>query len=120
MDELKLGVVDGKFADIVWKHAPITTGDLVKYCAEQLNWKRPTTYSALRKFCENGMFKLENHIVTVIITKEQLHGMQSAKFVNEVFNGSLPTFIAAFMKHKPLSQAEIDKIQTMIDTAREE
>ncbi len=120
MNNLKLGVVDAKFADIVWNNAPITTGELVKQCAEKLNWKRPTTYSALRKFCENGIFKMENSTVTVLITRDQLHGMQSAKFVDEVFDGSLPTFIAAFMNHKALSQEEIDKIQEMINNAREE
>lgn len=93
MNELKLGAVDEKFADIVWSSAPISTGELVKRCAAQLNWKRPTVYSALRKFCDNGIFKTEDSTVTVLITKEQLHGMQSAKFVDEVFGGSLPALI---------------------------
>ena len=52
MNELKLGAVDARFADIVWESSPMSTGELVKRCAEELNWKRPTVYSALRKFCE--------------------------------------------------------------------
>ncbi len=69
MNELKLGAVDEKFADIVWSNAPISTGELVKRCAAQLNWKRPTVYSALRKFCDNGIFKTEDSTVTVLITR---------------------------------------------------
>lgn len=30
MNELKLGAVDARFADIVWSNAPISTGELVK------------------------------------------------------------------------------------------
>ena len=110
MNELKLGAVDEKFADIVWNNAPISTGELVKRCA---------VYSALRKFCDNGIFKTEDSTVTVLITKEQLHGMQSAKFVDEVFGGSLPAFIAAFSSRKKLTDKEIDIIRRMIDEAKE-
>ena len=120
MNELKLGVVDGRFADIVWNNAPITTSELVKRCTAELNWKRPTTYSALRKFCDNGIFKMENSVVMVLVTKDELHGMQSARFVDDVFDGSLPALIAAFTNHKKLTMAEIDEIQQMIDSAREE
>lgn len=120
MNELKLGVVDGRFANIVWANAPITTRELVKRCAAELNWKRPTTYSALRKFCENGIFRMENSIVTVVVSKDELHGMQSARFVDDVFDGSLPALFAAFTNHKKLTAEEIDEIQQMIDSAREE
>ncbi len=119
MNELKLGAVDARFADIVWDNAPLTTGALVKLCAERLNWKRPTTYSALRKFCDNGIFRTENSVVTVLVTKDELHGRQSARFVEDVFGGSLPAMVAAFTSHKKLSSAEIDEIQKMIDSAKE-
>ena len=69
MNELKLGAVDARFADIVWESSPMSTGELVKRCAEELNWKRPTVYSALRKFCDNGIFCMENGTVTVLITR---------------------------------------------------
>lgn len=120
MNELKLGAVDARFADIVWNNAPISTGELVKRCAEELNWKRPTVYSALRKFCDNGIFRMENGTVTVLITRDRLHAMQSARFVDDVFEGSLPSFLAAFSAGKRLTKDEIDEIQRMIDKAREE
>lgn len=75
MNELKLGAVDARFADIVWESSPMSTGELVKRCAEELNWKRPTVYSALRKFCDNGIFCMENGTVTVLITRDRLHAM---------------------------------------------
>ena len=41
--------------------------------------------------------------------------MQSEKFVESTFEGSLPAFLAAFTKRKALSQAEIEEIKEMID-----
>lgn len=120
MNELKLGAVDARFADIVWSNAPLSTSQLIKLCESQLNWKRTTTYSVLKKFCSNKIFKLENSIVTVLVSKQELHSRQSNKFVDEVFDGSLPSFIAAFTKKRKLTTAEIERIQKMIDDAKEE
>lgn len=120
MNELKLGVVDARFADIVWKNAPLSTAELVKKCGDELSWKRTTTYSVLKKFCDNDIFKLENSVVSAVVSKEELHSRQSERFVNEVFDGSLPAFIAAFTNKKKLTKAEIDSIQKMIDNAKEE
>ena len=70
-------------------------------------------------FCDNGIFCMENGTVTVLITRDRLHAMQSARFVDDVFEGSLPSFLAAFSAGKRLTKDEIDEIQRMIDKARE-
>ena len=115
MEDFKLGVVESRFADIVWKHAPMTTRQLVNICAEELNWKRPTTYTILRKLCEKGMFKMENSMVTVLITREEFYAMYGEQLVNTAFDGSLPAFLAAFTTRKPLTAKEIDEIKKLID-----
>lgn len=120
MNEIKLGAVDAKFADIIWDNAPLTTGELVKYCSEILGWRRTTAYTALKKFCDNGIFKTENGTVTVIVTRDELHSRQSERFVNEVFHGSLPAFIAAFANARKLKPEEVKEIQRMIDEAKED
>lgn len=119
MNTAKLGKIDAMFADLIWDNAPITTGELVKKCNDVLSWKRTTVYTALKKFCDNGIFKTENGTVTVLITRDELHSMQSTRFVNEVFKGSLPSFIASFANGRKLRPDEIAEIQKMIDEAKE-
>lgn len=111
----KLGVVESRFADIVWSHAPLTTAELVKLCADELNWKRTTTYTVLKKLGDHGLFRLENGTVTALISREDYYASQSESFVAKTFNGSLPAFIASFTKKKALSPKEIDEIRQMID-----
>ena len=113
--EHRLGVVESRFADIVWSHAPLSTGELVGLCAEELNWKRTTTYTVLKKLGEQGLFRLENGTVTVLISREDYYASLSERYVAESFEGSLPAFIAAFTKKKALSREEIDEIKKMID-----
>ena len=120
MEDVKLGVVEAKFADIIWEHEPITTKELVTLCDETLNWKRTTTYTVLKKLCNRGIFSTDNSIVSALISKEQFYAIQSEKFVEDIFQGSLPAFIAAFSKRKTLTSKEIKEIRDMIDSLEEE
>ena len=118
MNGVKLGVVEGRFADIVWENAPLSTKELVALCERELSWKRTTTYTVLKKLCEKGIFKTENSMVTVLVSRQEFEGMQSEQFVEETFHGSLPAFLTAFNSRKKLSNAEIDEIQKLIDRMR--
>ncbi len=115
MAEIKLGMVEARFADIVWENEPLTTKELVALCEKELNWKRTTTYTVLKKLCERGIFKTENSIVTALISKNEFYAIQSEKFVDETFAGSLPAFVAAFTSRKKPSEKEIEEIKRMID-----
>ena len=118
MDNMELGEVQLRFAELVWHYAPLPSGELVKICQRELNWKKPTTYTVLRKLCEKGLFKNENGLVSVVMTQEQFYAARSEQFVEDAFDGSLPAFITAFTSRKTLSAAEEDEIQRMIDTFR--
>lgn len=120
MGEIKLGVVESRFADIIWENEPMTSRELVEKAKEELSWNKSTTYTILRRLCERGIFQNENGTVTSLISKKEFYAVQSEQFVDETFEGSLPAFIAAFTQRKKLSKKEIDEIQAMIDAAREE
>ena len=118
MGDMKLGAIETRFAEIIWSNAPLTTNQLIKLCAEELEWKRTTTYTVLKKLCEKGIFKTENSMVFVVISKSEFEGLQSEQFVEETFKGSLPAFLTAFNSRKKLSDQEIDEIQKLIDQMR--
>lgn len=115
MKEIELGDVQAVFADIIWNNEPIGSGELVKICEKELNWKKPTTYTVLRKLCEKGLFKNEDGVVSSVISRDEFNASKSEKFVEDTYEGSLPAFIAAFMSHKKISKSEIDEIQKMIN-----
>ena len=120
MEELKLGTVESKFADIIWENEPISSGQLVKLCGQQLDWKKSTTYTMLKRLCERGLFQNEKGMVSALMTKEEFGAAQSEKIIEESFDGSLPAFIAAFASRKRLSLDDVDEIQKMIDSYRVE
>ena len=119
MEEYKLGLVETKFAEIIWTNEPLTSRELVQLCQSELEWKKSTTYTVLKKLCDKGYFKNEDGIVSSIIGKSEYFAMQSEKFVEETFDGSLPAFLAAFTKRKNLTAQEIAQIRSLIDGFQE-
>lgn len=115
MDERKLGVVEARFADLIWENEPLSSGALVRLCEEELGWKKSTTYTVLKKLCQRGIFQNEGGEVTSLISRDEFVSAQSRRFVEESFDGSLPAFIAAFSAGKGLTPKEIAQIRAMID-----
>ena len=60
MEYLKLCDSDYRFMMVVWEHAPVSSGTLVKLCNEVLGWKKSTTYTTIKKLSEKGYIKNEN------------------------------------------------------------
>lgn len=119
MLDFELGAVQERFADLVWAHEPIGSGELVKLCERELNWKKPTTYTVLRKLCEKGLLKNEDGIVRSCIPQKEYYAAKSGQVVTDSYHGSLPAFIAAFTSNQKLSEKDIDEIQRMIDRFKE-
>ena len=118
MSELRMGAIESRFADIIWQNEPITSPELVKLAAKELDWKKSTTYTVLKRLCERGIFQNNDGTVTSLISRKDFYAVQSEKFVEETFSGSLPAFLAAFTTRKKLSDAEINELQELINKSR--
>lgn len=115
MKEMRMGIIESKFADLIWQHEPITTSELIKLCESQFDWKRTTTYTVLKRLSERGIFQNKDKIVTSLISREEFYSLQSEKFVEETFSGSLPAFLAAFTARKKLNAKEVEEIRRLIE-----
>lgn len=119
MKEYKLARGEARFADLIWRHEPINSGELVKLCAEELSWKKSTTYTVLKKLCDKGIFRNENAVVTSLLKKDAFYAKQSRRFVEDAFGGSLPKFLTAFIGSEKLSGDQAEELKRLIDEHKE-
>ena len=103
MEDYKLGPMETRFAELIWCHAPVSSGELVKICQKELEWKKSTTYTMLRRLCQRGIFQNQDGMVSALLSREEFHALQSEKFIADTFQGSLPAFLAAFTRRKKLT-----------------
>ena len=115
MPDLELGIIQERFASIVWEFEPISSGELAKICEKELNWKRPTTYTVLRKLCEKGILQNKGGIVSSLVSRDEFYSAKSERIIEDSYGGSLPAFIASFVSNKTISAEEAAQIQKMID-----
>lgn len=61
--------IDTRFAELIWQREPVSSTELVKLAAKELDWKKSTTYTVLRRLCERGIFQNQGGTVTSLISK---------------------------------------------------
>lgn len=118
MDTPKVFESEYRFCLILWENEPIKSSALVELCKTRLGWKPTTTYTVIKRLSERGVLKNENTVVTSLVSKDEVQASELDEMVEKTFEGSLPAFIAAFAKHRKISDVEIDMVQQMIDRYR--
>ena len=118
MNDKQMGVIESRFADLIWEQEPIPSPELAKQSEEIFGWKKSTTYTVLKRLCDKGLFQNQKGVVTSLISREDFYALQSERFVEETFRGSLPAFLAAFGSRSKLTEQEIDELQRLIDEMR--
>ena len=119
MVDKTLGVAEAKFADIIWSMEPLSSSELSKLAEAELGWKKTTSFTVLKRLCDKGFFKNEKGIVASLVSKKDFYSMQSERFVEETFQGSLPAFLAAFTGRKKLSKEEVAALKSFVEEYEE-
>ena len=107
-----------RFCLVLWEYEPIKSTELVRICQEKLGWKETTTYTVIKRLINRGIVKNEKTIVSSLVSKDTIQAAELNNLVERTFEGSIPSFVAAFTKHQKLSANEINEIQAMIDQYR--
>lgn len=114
MNDYQMGVIESRFADMIWEKEPISSTELAKRSASLLSWKKSTTYTVLKRLCDKGIFQNNKGVVTSVISRQEFYARQSERFVEEAFAGSLPAFLAAFTARKNLTPEEVEHLRRIV------
>ncbi|MDR0948146.1 MAG: BlaI/MecI/CopY family transcriptional regulator [Lachnospiraceae bacterium] len=109
-----------KLAHILWENEPMKVIDIVRIARECWDWKRTTTTTLLKRLEEKGIVKNENAMLSSKIGKDEFYTSQSREFVNDVYGGSLPQFVASFIGKKKLSAAQVAELKELIERHQDE
>lgn len=112
--------MEQRFAALIWAHAPVSSGELVRLCAEAFGWKKSTTYTMLKRLCQRGLFVNRGGTVTACISEEEYQVRRGEVFLQDAFGGSLPQFLAAFTRRNKLSGADCEELRRLIDEYQED
>jgi len=110
-----LTAAEEKLAALIWRDAPLTSPDLVALAEREMDWKKSTTYTVLKKLCDKGVIKNENANVSILLTREEQVARQSRRYVEDTFGGSLPKFITSFFDGRKLTTEQAAELKRLIE-----
>ena len=119
MEPYKLGEMEGKLADLIWAHVPVSTRELVGLCAETFGWKRTTTYTVIKRLCDKGCLKNEAAVVTSLVDRATVQQADGQEVLQRSFHGSLPSFLAALLRAGSVRDQEAAAIEKMLEEYRQ-
>ena len=120
MDTPKIFESEYRFCLILWAHEPVKSSELVALCRDQLGWKPTTTYTVIKRLAQRRVLVNEDTVVRSLVSKDEVQAAEIDEMVEKKFEGSLPAFLAAFTRHRKMTDREIDQVQRMIDEYRKE
>lgn len=120
VENVDLTPAEEKLASLIWREAPLTSPDLVALSKREMDWKKSTTYTVLKKLCDKGVFKNENTNISVLLTRDEQVARQSRRYVEDTFGGSLPKFIAAFFGGRKLTPEQAAELRCLIEEHEED
>lgn len=115
MQRFGIGEQEFKMAKLLWEREGIRSGAIVKLCAVEMNWKKPTTYTMLRRLQEHGLFKNENSIITAVMSEEEYLINVAMDLLNDKFDGSLVKFVKLVTTRMKLSDRDVDEIRKLLN-----
>ncbi|WHH61580.1 BlaI/MecI/CopY family transcriptional regulator [Petroclostridium sp. X23] len=115
MKDITLTAAEEKLAALIWRAAPLASPDLVALAEREMDWKKSTTYTVLKKLCDKGVFKNENANVSVVLTRDEQIARQSRRYVEDTFGGSLPKFITSFFGGRKLTPEQAAELKCLIE-----
>lgn len=112
---LRLTNAETKLAELLWDIAPVASMDMIKIAEQEFGWKKSTTFSVLKVLIKKGVAKNEKSTVTMRCAREQYISMQSRRYVEDMFGGSLPNFITSFFGGKKLTPEKAEELRRLIN-----
>ena len=80
METPKIFESEMRFCEILWQHQPVKSAELVRLCADQLGWKKSTTYTVIKRLTDRGVVRTENAVVTALVRREDVQSAEKHNF----------------------------------------
>ena len=113
-----LTLADHRLLDLGWDRQPLPSPELCKVAEKELGWKRTTTYTVLKRLCDKGVLKNEAAVVSALVDRGAVQRADGEAVLDRSFGGSLPSFLAAFLRAGRVSDQDAAEIERMLEEYR--
>lgn len=113
-----LSLADHRLLELLWAAEPIPSPQLCKLAEERLGWKRTTTYTVIKRLREKGCLESKDTVLHTLVDRQTVQQADGREVLQRSFGGSLPNFLAAFLRAGSVSDREAQEIEAMLTDYR--
>ncbi len=117
-------ISNGEFEvmDVIWKHAPINTNEIVEILSKRKIWNPKTIQTMLFRLEKKGIITHTKEgrvfVYAPRIPKEAYLALEQDNFVNRFFDGAVSQMVASYLDKNELTEAELAELQEFLDKKR--
>ncbi|MBE6794919.1 MAG: BlaI/MecI/CopY family transcriptional regulator [Ruminococcaceae bacterium] len=100
---------------LLWANEPLKCAELARICNDKLTWSRTTTYTVIKRLSDRGVLKVENSVVTSIISKEEAQISELEELIDKKFENNITAFINAFSANRTLTEDEKTALTALLN-----
>ena len=115
----KISEAEMEIMKIIWKeNKQITTADILEKLPKENSWKTTTVITLVTRLIEKGILDVNkigklNHY-SPKVTEEEYKADQTDVFLDDMFNGSVKSFIATLYNSRKISKQDISDLKKWI------
>lgn len=94
---------------LVWEHSPVTAAHLARIAADEIGWKRTTTYTVVARLCERGILVRQGKLVRPLLSRECAEDDAVRELLASAFEGDRERMKAAIGRVLANADQPIDK-----------
>ena len=106
---------------VLWERGSSTLGEVVKELEGRLHWKPRTVQSLIRRLTEKGALSVDaigrEFRYTPAVAQTHCQHEESRSFLDRVFNGRLPPFVAGLMEREEVSPDDLAALREILAQA---
>lgn len=100
--------MEQKLMSLIWERSPITAAHLARLAADEIGWKRTTTYTVIARLCERGIVEKDGKLVRPLLTRHAAEEEAVRGLLESVFDGDRDRLRAAVERVLPSTEELLD------------
>lgn len=116
MKEIRLHEGELNVMELLWSNKALAAKDISKIIKEYIGWEKNTTYTVIKRLIDKGAITREDpgFICRANVTKRKVQEIETKALLDQMYNGSLGTFIQSYLANQKLTGTEIMELEKII------
>ena len=117
---MKISAAESRIMEVLWRSdRPLAVEDVAEALAQEADWTEGTVRTLMTRLKKKKAVAATKEgrrlFYRALVRREAWLKAESENFIDRVFDGHLPSFMAAFTDQRKLSPEEIEELKRLIE-----